>query len=71
MDNRLLLIQELNSTPDALLGEVLDFLRYLKVKNAGVDLEDLIDSNDLQQTMAHSEGLVSAEELLAIRPIEP
>jgi hypothetical protein len=71
MDNRLLLIQELASTPDELLGEALDCLCYLKVKNAAIDLEDLIDSNALRQAMANSEGLVSVEELLAVHPIEP
>jgi hypothetical protein len=69
MDNRSLLLEELSATPDAIVLEVLNFLRYLKLKDSGVDVEDLIDSNELRQAMASSEGFITAEELLAVRPI--
>jgi hypothetical protein len=69
MDNRSILLEELSATPDAIVSEVLNFLRYLKLKNSGVDIEDLIDSNALRQAMATSEGFITVEELLAARPI--
>jgi hypothetical protein len=69
MDNRSLLLEELSATPDAIVLEVLNFLRYLKLKDSGVDIEDLIDSNELRQAMASSEGFITAKELLAARSI--
>jgi hypothetical protein len=69
MDNRSLLLEELSATPDAIVLEVLNFLRYLKLKDSGVDVEDLIDSNELRQAMASSEGFITAKELLAARSI--
>jgi hypothetical protein len=69
MDNRSILIEELSATPDAIVSEVLSFLRYLKFKDSGVDIEDLIDSHELRQAMARSEGFITPEELLAARPL--
>ena len=69
MDNRSILLEELSATPDAIVSEVLNFLRYLKFKESDRDIEDLIDSNELRQAMSSSEGFITAEELLAIRPI--
>jgi hypothetical protein len=69
MDNRSILLEELAATPDTIVAEVLNFLRYLKLKDSGVDIEDLIDSNELRQAMASSEGFITPEELLAARPI--
>jgi hypothetical protein len=69
MDNRSILLEELSATPDAIVSEVLSFLRYLKFKDSGVDIEDLIDSNELRHAMHNSEGFITPEELLAARPI--
>jgi hypothetical protein len=69
MDNRSLLLEELSATPDAIVLEVLNFLRYLKLKDSGIDIEDLIDSNELRQAMASSEGFITAKELLAARSL--
>jgi hypothetical protein len=69
MDNRSLLLEELSATPDAIVLEVLNFLRYLKLKDSGIDIEDLIDSNELLQAMASSEGFITAKELLAARSL--
>ncbi|RCJ40924.1 hypothetical protein A6770_36915 [Nostoc minutum NIES-26] len=40
MDTRQIIIQELESVPDEVLVEVLDFLRFLLAKEDKVDLED-------------------------------
>ena len=69
MNNRSILIEELSSTPDAIVSEVLNFLRYLKYKDSDRDIDDLIDSNELRQAMINSEGFITADELLAARPI--
>jgi hypothetical protein len=70
MNNRALLLQEISATSDDMIAEVLNFLRYLKVKDAGIDIEDLIDSNELHQAMINSEGFITPEELLTIRPLK-
>jgi hypothetical protein len=69
MNNRALLLQEISATSDDMIAEVLNFLRYLKVKDAGIDIEDLIDSNELRQAMLNSEGFITPEELLTIRSL--
>jgi len=69
MDNRSILLEELSSAPDAIVSEMLDFLRYLKFKESNIDVEDLKDSNELRQAMINSEGFITVEELLAARPI--
>lgn len=69
MNNRTLLLQEISATSDDMIAEVLNFLRYLKIKDSGIDLEDLVDSNELRQAMTKSEGFITTEELLTIRPL--
>lgn len=69
MDNRSLLLQEISAAPDTIVGEVLNFLRYLKVKDAGIDIDDLIDSNELRSAMESSEGFMTIDELISVRPL--
>jgi hypothetical protein len=69
MNNRALLLQEISATSDDMIAEVLNFFRYLKIKDSGIDIEDLIDSNELRQAMTKSEGFITPEELLTIRPL--
>lgn len=69
MDNRSLLLQEISAAPDTIVGEVLNFLRYLKIKDSGIDIEDLIDSNELRNAMVTSEGLITIDELISVRPL--
>jgi hypothetical protein len=38
MNNRALLLQEIAATSDDVIAEVLIFLRYLKIKNSGIDI---------------------------------
>ena len=69
MDNRSLLLQEISAAPDTIVGEVLNFLRYLKVKDSGIDINDLIDSNELRSAMESSEGFITIDELISARPL--
>ncbi len=69
MDNRSLLLQEISAAPDTIVGEVLNFLRYLKVKDSGIDIDDLIDSNELRSAMESSEGFITIDELISVRPL--
>ncbi len=69
MDNRSLLLQEISAAPDTIVGEVLNFLRYLKIKDSGIDIEDLIDSNELRNAIATSEGFITIDELISVRPL--
>ena len=69
MDNRSLLLQEISAALDTIVGEVLNFLRYLKIKDSGIDIEDLIDSNELRNAMVTSEGLITIDELISVRPL--
>jgi len=69
MDNRSLLLQEISAAPDTIVGEVLNFLRYLKIKDSGIEIEDLIDSNELRSAMATTEGFITIEELISVRPL--
>jgi len=69
MDNRSLLLQEISAAPDTIVGEVLNFLRYLKIKDSGIDIEDLIDSNELRSAMVTSEGFITIDELICVRPL--
>ncbi len=61
MDNRSLLLQEILAAPDTIVGEVLNFLRYLKIKDSGIDIEDLIDSNELFSARVTSEGFITID----------
>ena len=65
MDNRSLLLQEILAASDTIVGEVLNFLRYLKIKDSGI--EDLIDSNELRSAMATSEGFMTIDQLISVR----
>jgi hypothetical protein len=58
-----LLIEELEDVPEPLIIEVLDFLRFLKVKQ----VEDLADCQDARLTLAglEAEGTVGWEDLKA------
>jgi hypothetical protein len=58
-----LLIQELDNIPDPLIGEVLDFLHYLKAKQEQ-DNEDLQDARIARSTVS-TEGTVAWEDLKA------
>jgi hypothetical protein len=58
-----LLIQELDNIPDPLIGEVLDFLHFLKAKQEQ-DNEDLQDARIARSTVA-TEGTVAWEDLKA------
>ena len=69
MDNRSLLLQEISAALDTIVGEVLNFLRYLKIKDSGIDIEDLIDSNELRNAIATSEGFITIDELISVRPL--
>ena len=69
MDNRSLLLQEISAALDTIVGEVLNFLRYLKIKDSGIDIEDLIDSNELRNAMVTSEGFITIDELISVRPL--
>jgi hypothetical protein len=69
MDNRSLLLQEISAAPDTIVGEVLNFLRYLKIKDSGIEIENLIDSNELRSAMATTEGFITIEELISVRPL--
>ena len=40
MNTKQIIIQELDSVPDDVLAEVLDFLRFLKAKENKADIED-------------------------------
>ncbi len=57
------LIQELDDASDSLIVEVLDFLRFLKAKQAE-DTADLLEARAALATVA-SEGTVSWEDLKA------
>jgi hypothetical protein len=56
-----LLIQELDNIPDPLIGEILDFLHFLKAKQEQ-DNEDLQDARIALSTVA-TEGTVVWEDL--------
>lgn len=58
-----LLIQELDNIPDPLIGEVLDFLHFLKAKQEQ-DNEDLRDARIALSTVG-TEGTVVWEDLKA------
>lgn len=58
-----LLMQELENIPEPLMVEVLDYLRFLKLKHAE-DEEDLRDAREALVAM-QSEGTVAWEDLKA------
>jgi hypothetical protein len=71
MTSKELLIQELDLIPDPLIGEILDFLYFLKAKQEQ-DNEDLQDARIALSTV-DTEGTVGWEDLKAevgLRSIE-
>ncbi len=46
MDTKALLLQEIEQTPETILNEVLDFLRFLKAKQEHEELEIQADIED-------------------------
>jgi len=44
MDKKALVLQEIEQAPDALLDEILDFVRYLKSKKMNDKIETLLAS---------------------------
>jgi hypothetical protein len=67
MNTRDLLLQELAETPDSIMTEVLDFLRYLKAKE---DSETLEDEEDVAESLeildaVETEGTVSWDSIKA------
>lgn len=69
MDNRSLFLQDSSAAPDTIVGEVFNFLRYLKIKDSGIDIEDWIDSNELCGAMVTSEGFITIDQLISVRPL--
>ena len=51
MNTKDLIIQELEATPEPLLNEILDFVRFLKVKQTQEAIEDRQDIEDSQQAL--------------------
>ena len=65
MNTKDLIIQELEATPEPLLNEILDFVRFLKVKQTRKAIEDRQDIEDSKQALieAEKEGSISLESL--------
>ncbi len=65
MTARDLILQELEQVPESLLEEVLDFLRFLKMKQEREQLENEMDLTDAQAalTEAREQGTISLDEL--------
>lgn len=60
-----LILQELDQVPEPLLEEVLDFLRFLKMKQEREKLENEVDLRDAQValTEAKEQGTTSLSDL--------
>lgn len=54
MDTKALLLQEIEQTPEVILNEVLDFLRFLKVKQEQEELEIQADIADARAALAEA-----------------
>jgi hypothetical protein len=65
MNTRDLLLQELAETPEAIMTEVLDFLRYLKAKEERETLEDVEDVAEALEILStvETEGTVPWEQI--------
>jgi hypothetical protein len=63
MDTKELIIRELEAVSEPLLGEVLDFVRFLKMKQEQERLEDQEDLEDARAAIAEAEehGTISLE----------
>ena len=65
MNTKDLIIQELEATPEPLLNEILDFVRFLKIKQVWELQETHEDLEDSKQVLLEAEekGTISLEEL--------
>lgn len=65
MNTKDLIIQELEATPEPLLNEILDFVRFLKVKQIREAIEDRQDIEDSQEALieATEKGTISLKDL--------
>ena len=65
MDTKSLLLQEIEQTPEPILDEVLDFLRFLKAKQEQEKLEAQADLEDARAALeqAKQHGTLSLAEL--------
>ncbi|WP_156119798.1 DUF2281 domain-containing protein [Leptolyngbya sp. KIOST-1] len=78
MTNRELILQELEQTPDPILGEVLDFLRYLKQKSRQTktirvisgDRESIVSLEDASRSEALGEMFSSQYFLSPVSQIQ-
>ena len=63
MNTKDLIIQELEATPEPLLNKILDFVRFLKIKQTREAIEDRQYIEDSQQALieAEKEGSISLE----------
>lgn len=63
MDTKEILIHELEETSEAMLDQVLSFLRFLKAQQAQAALEDQQDLEDARAALAEAEieGTISLE----------
>jgi hypothetical protein len=63
MNTKDLIIQELEETDEPLLNEILDFVRFLKVKQTQSALENQQDLEDSHQALleAQEKGTISLE----------
>jgi hypothetical protein len=61
MNTKDLIIQELEATPEPILNEILDFVRFLKVKQIQEDRENQEDLKDSHQALleAKEKGTIS------------
>ena len=55
MDTKSLLIQEIEQTPELILDEVLDFLRFLKAKQGQEKLEIQADLEDARAALEEAQ----------------
>ncbi len=55
MDTKSLLIQEIEQTPEPILDEVLDFLRFLKAKQEQEKLEAQADLEDARAALEEAQ----------------
>ncbi|MDZ4872109.1 MAG: hypothetical protein CLLPBCKN_001497 [Chroococcidiopsis cubana SAG 39.79] len=65
MNTKELLLQEIEQVPEAILDEVLDFLRFLKTKNEREKLEMQTDLEDARAALkeAREQGTTSLADL--------
>lgn len=65
MDTKSLLIQEIEQTPEPILDEVLDFLRFLKAKQEQEKLEIQADLEDARAALEEAQqyGTISLADL--------